>query len=115
MLINFSNMRTKSWGTGARIVYTYPVSDLPVDKSGRNCEKQKISGSVYAMIRGPDRDPRDTGQGKIADSNSHIPLLHRVMSMCANNHEYSIVFFYCSSGVRRVTFALAAVSCPIAG
>ena len=37
------------------------------------------------------------------------------MSMCANNHEYSIVFFYCSSGVRRVTFALAAVSCPIAG
>jgi hypothetical protein len=46
VLINFSNMRAKSWGTPARIDYTYPVSDLPVDKSGRICEKQKISGSV---------------------------------------------------------------------
>ncbi|WP_206738738.1 hypothetical protein, partial [Enterobacter cloacae] len=35
VLIQFSNMRAKSWGTPARIVYTYPVSDLPVDKSGR--------------------------------------------------------------------------------
>jgi hypothetical protein len=46
VLINFSNMRAKSWGTRAWIDYTYPVPDLPVDKSGRICEKQKISGSV---------------------------------------------------------------------
>jgi len=46
VLINFSNMRAKSWGTLVRIDYTYPVSDLPVDKSGRICEKQKISDSV---------------------------------------------------------------------
>lgn len=114
VLIKFSNMRAKSRGAAARIVYTYPVRDRPVDKSGRICEKQKISGSLYAMIRGPDRDP-GSWPGKIADSNSHVTLLHRVFPTCANNHEYSIVFFYCSSGVRRVTFALAAVSCPIAG
>ena len=88
VLIKFSNMRAKSWGTPARIVYTYPVSDLPVDKSGRICEKQKISGSVEAMIRGPDRDPAILAGHKhnivqvvstmaciTADSGSHIPLI----------------------------------------
>ncbi|PSN07334.1 hypothetical protein C7G83_13895 [Siccibacter turicensis] len=31
------------------------LPDPPVDKSGRICEKQKISGSLYVMIPGPDR------------------------------------------------------------
>jgi hypothetical protein len=45
VLINFSNMRAKS-GHSRQDRLHLPGFDLPVDKSGRICEKQKISGSV---------------------------------------------------------------------
>ena len=82
VLIKFSNMRAKSRGTRARIVYTYPVSDLPVDKSGRICEKQKISGSVYAMIRGPDRDPSGPIGENCRQQFTHHPSTSGLVDVC---------------------------------
>ncbi|EHM50160.1 hypothetical protein HMPREF0880_01360 [Yokenella regensburgei ATCC 43003] len=46
VLSHFSNMWAKFCRTLSRIDYTYPAWIVPVDKSGRICEKQKISGSV---------------------------------------------------------------------
>lgn len=87
----------------------------PVDKLDQNCVE---SEDLFSALR---YDPpfrfRSFGlisDGITADSGSYVPYLHASTMM---NLSLQRLFSYriFSSGVRRVTYALATVSCPFAG